>query len=414
MAPLIYIHPTPEQTIIPLLRAHFPYSVSLLRRIQHALAYPSSTARVLATFPPNATGAVTDPRSLWLAAYVDLFRGRETQIILYSSLQRDAPIDSNPVLAGNEKQHSETEIATGNANAKGDAVSTLSITDPAVLDLVRGQFLGLLVYIKDNLLPEYLATQCHPGGPSTDANGANTTKKDHTIPPPPAQAFLIGCLHTGLQCLLTASATYTDPNPWAGVKIHRFDNPSYVKYLFPPAILETSTVEKGYMLPPGYRFEDKYGRRGLQSYQFDLVQSRTHIPRSSKSLGCMPSLGIYFSGTATATATQQEDDQDQDKEWPIAWAFIGFDGALATLHVEPEHRGKGLAVHLSKEVMKRGLSAEGPFRTPVSSSGGREDGGWGHVEVAMDNVASRRVMEKVGGETGWTVTWTVVELVDLD
>ena len=48
------------------------------------------------------------------------------------------------------------------------------------------------------------------------------------------------------------------------------------------------------------------------------------------------------------------------------------------------------------------------------SSTGLKALGYAHADVARDNVASRKVMEKVGGGKGWrwTVTWSVVEVVE--
>jgi RimJ/RimL family protein N-acetyltransferase len=41
---------------------------------------------------------------------------------------------------------------------------------------------------------------------------------------------------------------------------------------------------------------------------------------------------------------------------------------------------------------------------------GEEGELWVHANVLANNGASRRVLEKLGGEVGWTVKWTVVEL----
>jgi GNAT superfamily N-acetyltransferase len=115
----------------------------------------------------------------------------------------------------------------------------------------------------------------------------------------------------------------------------------------------------------------------------------------------MPGVALYHDG-------------DEGDEMPIAWGFLGVDGAVATLHVEPEHRGKGLALALSKQVMRRGMADEGIFgadRSWISDEVVREKvGGWVHTEVAQYNGASRRVMEKIGGEVLTTAMWTVIEL----
>lgn len=100
-------------------------------------------------------------------------------------------------------------------------------------------------------------------------------------------------------------------------------------------------------------------------------------------------------------------DQPGDgEETPIAWVFLGLDGSLATLFVEPEHRGKGIAEALSREVMRRGMAEGGIWREV-----GEDGEVWVHANVLATNRASRRVLEKLGGEVGWTNTWTVVELL---
>jgi GNAT superfamily N-acetyltransferase len=105
-----------------------------------------------------------------------------------------------------------------------------------------------------------------------------------------------------------------------------------------------------------------------------------------------------------------------EDEMPIAWAFLGVDGAVATLHVEPEHRGRGLALSLSKEVMRRGMAAEGVFGAKKLGIVDEETRAfvedWVHAEVAGYNKASNRVMEKIGGTILTTVLWTVIELLD--
>lgn len=152
--------------------------------------------------------------------------------------------------------------------------------------------------------------------------------------------------------------------------------------------------------------------------QLDLVQSRTHIPRSRAQLSVMPGVAIYYDGDGDRDERNGEKENENEKdEMPIAWGFLGLDGALATLHVEPEHRGRGLALCLSKEVMRRGM-AGGVFAVDDSRNCIRDEevrsrlGGWVHTEVASYNQASRRVMEKIGGVALTTVSWTVIEVCD--
>ncbi|KAJ5288598.1 Acyl-CoA N-acyltransferase [Penicillium angulare] len=406
----IYEHDDKASSLFPHLIHHLPHSISLLRRIQHGIAYPAPTAKILASFPPSSPGTSApdpSPNQPWLAARVDLSRGRETQIIIYSSLEAEhtsiQPIAVSP--HGNPGP-SPSSTTLEHATYK---VATIS-AEQTHLDLVRDQFLALLAYIKANMLPEYLASL--PEAPATtELNSPNGVA---LIPAPDPHAFLIGSLHTGLFNLLLKDAIYPSTgadndaaNPISKIKVHRFDNPPYGKFFFRRDAFTVSQdgVETENHLPAGYRFHDRKGRKGVLDSHLDLVQSRTHIPRSRAQLSSIPGVAIY----------SDAGPDSGDEEMPIAWAFLGVDGALATLHVEPEHRGRGLALALSKETMRKGMDAEGVFgaaRLALDQKLAERSADWVHTEVAHYNQASRRVMEKVGGEEKTFVMWSVIELCD--
>lgn len=215
--------------------------------------------------------------------------------------------------------------------------------------------------------------------------------------------------------------SYVEADALPGLRIHRFDNPPYYKYFFTRAVFSPAVdgdserftqSEAENALPTGYRFHDRRGRIGVLPSQLDLVQSRTHIPRPRRQLESLPSVAIYRDEDPSEAVA----DGNADDEMPIAWAFLGVDGAVATLHVEPEHRGRGLALSLSKEVMRRGMAAEGVFGAKSVGVVDEEMRGlvedWVHAEVAGYNTASRRVMEKIGGRVLTTVLWTVIEMTD--
>lgn len=416
----IYEHDA-HALILPCLAAHLPHSISLFRRIQHGVHHKTPTARVLATFP----GANPPDDAPWLAARVDLFRGRETQMIVYSSLEKghtsNKPIKTTDVIPG-------TDGTENNNSSPSYIVSTFDATQ-LVLDTVRDQLVSLLAYIKINLLPTYLESlqvsaeplsekTSHNGSGSTANSSETSTSKAVTlIPAPPPKAFLIGSLHTALFSILqktgsevfaasTGSLDGSSATPVPGLRVHRFDDPPYYKFFFRRAVFTQDTDSA---LPAGYRFHDRDGKIGVLDSQLDLVQSRTHIPRSRAQLRLMPGSAIYVDSPGAA--------EGEGEEMPIAWAFLGLDGALSTLHVEEAHRGKGLALALSKETMRRGLASEGVFGAGAIDLQGNgkfagEIEGWVHTEVAQYNVASRRVMEKIGGEVLSTVMWTVIEVCD--
>ncbi|GKZ17181.1 hypothetical protein AbraIFM66951_001650 [Aspergillus brasiliensis] len=422
-----------QTQLLPLLRSHLPHSLPLLRRIQHEIAHPSPTAVILTTFPgpappasssaslpvsPSASGAVpvpelvsdpgpgpipvpgprvpdptrtlapdtvvpaaaSDPESFpWLVAHVDLSAGRETQVILYSSVERTT---ANPF-----QEHVSTSTGTSSENTSGSDRDSNTVPITSIPSqhhpLLRTQLLLLLHYIKQHLLPPYLTTLSQSQSPSQT--------QDHQLPPPPPTAFLFGNLHTGVFSTLLNPTTNTSyslaqPNSPAdfipGLKVHRFSQPAYVKYLLPREIIchpqDQKEGEKN--LPPGFHFSDGC----IPRKNLGLVRSRTVIPRSEETLSKLRSCAVY---------------RDDGSEEPVAWAFLGTDGSLATLHVEEEVRGLGLAGYVGREVMRRGIEEDGEL-----------DDGWMHSNAAMDNMQSRRVMEKLGGRVGWTVCWCVLEV----
>ncbi|SPB47628.1 unnamed protein product [Aspergillus niger] len=370
-----------QTQLLPLLRSHLPHSLPLLRRIQHEIAHPSPTAVILTTFPgpapappasssasppvsPSASGegrlpvpelvsnpglvpvpgprvpdtspplapdtavpaAASDPESFflllpWMIAYVDLSAGRENQVIVYSSLERTASIP------------------------------------------------------------------CTSTSPEPSSSSSPEDTPDHQLPPPPPTAFLFGNLHTGLfSTLLNSNTSYSLAQPTSpadfipGIKVHRFSQPPYVKYLLPREVIchQPRDKEEG-NLPPGFHFSDGC----IPREKLGLVRSRTVIPRSEETLAKLRSCAVYRDGS----------------EEPVAWAFLGTDGTLATLHVEEEVRGLGLAGVVGREVMRRGIEEDMSLND-----------GWMHSNAAEDNLASRRVMEKLGGRVGWMVCWCVLEV----
>ncbi|KAJ5864547.1 uncharacterized protein N7529_006463 [Penicillium soppii] len=421
-------------TIMPALISQLPYTLTVLRRVQHSIAYPFETAKILATFPPGST---PDPGQPWLAAWVDLFRGRETQMFIYSSLEAEHtsippinPVSDNPangaILKVDKSSVTEPNNSSSddkNPNLTQSIVSSFVASQP-VLDLARSQLLALLSHVKIHLLPSYLSSleKSEQGTSSAEAQISSAPNPVHSgvplIPAPDPRAFLIGSLHTGLYRLLQRSGTYTSSDSIPNIRVHRFDNPPYYKYFFQKSdisIAEEPKIAAGHesadlSLPVGYRFHDREGREGVLSKHLDLVQSRTHIPRSKRQLASMPGVAVYQSTDADVDV---DTDADADEQ-PIAWGFLGMDGALATLHVEPEHRGHGLAVPLSKAIMRRGMAEDGVFGSrsiKLEDSQALEHvGAWAHTDVSGTNKASRRVMEKIGGQVLTTVGWVVIEV----
>lgn len=350
------------QTLVPSLERVLPSSAPLLRRIQYDISHPRDTAYYLASANLALQSQEKDDDSNWpwIAAYVGLFAARETQVWIYSSLE--AEVD-------NDGRH-------------GDNISTFSTISPERRAVAQRQIWDLLQYINRELMPAFEA-HYHKTLAATETT---TTSAHKVLPPHKPPAMLLGTVHTGLMQLLTSNDSYTNATFRQGLKVHRYDVTPYVKYIFEPNIFQTGNV-----LPQGYR----YGDQGLLPQHVELVRSRTHIPREPQTLLSLPSVVVYH---------DSEETKKEHEPSPVAWGFLGLDGSLTTLHVEPEHRGKGLAVLLSREIMRRGM-ASGKYGAPGPLA-------YTHADVALENSASRRVMEKVGGrEWRWSITWAVIEII---
>ncbi|KAK1752431.1 hypothetical protein QBC47DRAFT_388463 [Echria macrotheca] len=127
---------------------------------------------------------------------------------------------------------------------------------------------------------------------------------------------------------------------------------------------------------------------GIEGARWDVVRredvavilARTKIPRQEATLLALPS-----------TVVRLEDGT------PVAWAFLGPDGTLTTLHVEESYRGKGLAKTLASKLMRDHLGDFG-------------DDGWGAADVYVSNLQSQAVCRSLGGKVSKTVCWAILDL----
>ncbi len=201
-------------------------------------------------------------------------------------------------------------------------------------------------------------------------------------------------------------------------------------------------------LPPAYAFSP------LRRAELPLTISRTAIPKTEATLaqlGCVcvrytpvstptptstPTTSSSFTPTPTTTAANAK---DKTQSPPIAWAFLGVDGSLTSLHVEPAHRGLGLAKAVARRLFRclADDAAGMGFRAVINDDGDDEDDrmrrdegggggaaaaavvggydgggaeGWAHSDVAEDNFESAGVAKALGGREGWRVRWVSVDL----
>lgn len=128
----------------------------------------------------------------------------------------------------------------------------------------------------------------------------------------------------------------------------------------------------------------RWGR--LEPRHFPLVRSRTEIPRQDFTLARLPNLGIFPAQPADAA--------------PVAWAFVGLDGSLTTLHTEASHRRMGLGKLLSARLFREEM---GRFW---------EDGleRLAHGNVMVGNEASAGMCRSLGGRRVAEVYWVRINL----
>ena len=190
----------------------------------------------------------------------------------------------------------------------------------------------------------------------------------------------------------------------------------YIKWLIPSSP-QDAHVEDPPPLPQNYTFSPLQPPNDLAH-----VLTRTAIPRTIKTLASLGSVGVRYSPpplsssapdnsnpACNSTAANRDDDGEL-----IAWSFLGVDGSLSSLHVEPPHRGRGLAKSVCRRLFA-GLAfgEEGMgFRILPGVTREAEEGlrGLVHSDVAEGNVESAGVARGLGGRVGWRVRWVGVHL----
>ncbi|KAL3485549.1 hypothetical protein BJX62DRAFT_37534 [Aspergillus germanicus] len=383
----MHTHNHPYTTLLSHLHAHLPHSGPLYRRIQYQVSHPSPTARVFASFEKSqpSQGRETETQQPWLASYVDIPRGPDTQIWLFSSIESES----------------------GNFESGTPATTTTHSRE-----IVKAHLLSLFTHIQRYLVPDYLSTLL------TTLKTPVPAAVDEGVPKIPAHkhtSYLLGTVHTTLEAVIVELCNE------GKLTIHRGAGVHYVKYCFSSKTFDNVSLEDVNVstttedsTSSEYKFHDSTGQLGIQGHHIDLVKSRTNIPRSREALLAMGGVALYHLHSSQPVSSSQK----TEGEMPIGWAFLGFDGSLCSLHVEPEHRGRGLAGVVGREVMKRGVGVfepgSGSSEIPGVNPGDRGEEEWFFADVAVENAASRRVMEKMGGVARWMVAWMVVEVENLE
>ncbi|KAK7521664.1 hypothetical protein IWZ03DRAFT_392357 [Phyllosticta citriasiana] len=360
----IHKHSTPETTLLPLLNPLLPYSLPLYRRIQFGQR-GSVHAYTLASVAPNDTNSTDhkkehgkrDASDCLAAAYIDRSARPETEAFIFLSWDSpshnpNTPCQCSSLLISLLHRVSELPYAPLSDGAKADALSAVQHTDAAT------------------------ASRYH-----THASASAAAFLSHLDDP---DLLKLGTLHARSVRELKAHGCIRLGLPGA-------DFP-YVKYLFP----QKSSAAEGPSAGETDGHDDDgelLSHRGLRwgalrDEDLALVRSRTAIPRTNRTLRSLPAAALFPAVASPNAATA-----------PVAWAFLGADGSLCSLHVEPKYRGYGLAKALVRKLFRDGFK-----------SFGDELGRLAHADVAANNLPSSAVCLSLGASKGWEVYWVRASL----
>ena len=161
----------------------------------------------------------------------------------------------------------------------------------------------------------------------------------------------------------------------AGLVRQEFPDPHALlsKFLF-----KVSDLLQTRELPKGLRWGE------MKDSDIPVVQARTSIPRTTRTLLSLKSVGVF-----------------DETETAIAWAFLGLDGSLTTLHTETEYRGKGIAKAVAVKIFREHAPALAVDRHGNS---------WAHADVYMGNLQSETVCKSLGGQPMVKIYWVRIDL----
>jgi len=329
-----------------------PFSVPLYRRIQYHQRHPNpSSARLFAAVTTKGPVAESRRLDLWLQD-----GHSNTEDIINSA--DDEPWIAAHMDMSNAGQTQVFLFASWEIKPSNSEPFTLTSTTQDIRQLLVA---CVFKYMWKNLVPQV------PLSPSTEWLTLKETGKYLSIPYSRSKS-IFGSIHESIWPYFPAdSISRTDSN--------------YCKYIFAPtnaAAAPSNDSPLSVRLPRGYTFGS------MREQDLQMVLDRSPIPRTIRTLREAVNVALHV---------------DCHTE-PVGWGFLSKDASLSSVHIEPEHRGKGLGACVSQELLRR-LSREFDSKA--------EDG-WGHADVSANNIASRKVMEKLGGQVRWTVSWIEVEL----
>ncbi|KAI1333351.1 hypothetical protein F5Y16DRAFT_11232 [Xylariaceae sp. FL0255] len=333
----VAVYTTPPESLIKHLEPHLPYSLPLIRRLRFAQLFKGGiTKNTRIVYVTSVTaendeeeqerddgggGSGEDNEVPFAAGYLDFSRGPETELWIYSSLERAA--------AGGKDAETVTEEAEVGSREREATACALA------------------------LLREVKRQQDLYFGPP-DSQRA----RERVYP-----TLLVGNLGESLRLRLADPAT--------GVVFTTTG--IYDKWLFTINDLPDIKLPSP---PPSSSGEGEWSWGMAKVEDIPFMLSRSHIERKVRTMKLLASTVLYCNGK------------------PIAWAFLGPDSSLSSLHCEEPYRGKGIAKAVAIKILRDHLKEYG-----------NESPGYGWADVDPANTQSQGVCRSLRGQVRWQISW---------
>jgi ribosomal protein S18 acetylase RimI-like enzyme len=150
-------------------------------------------------------------------------------------------------------------------------------------------------------------------------------------------------------------------------------------------VVDTSSVTTS-ISKPLEPLPEGYSICRVPANQIDTVISTSSVLRQASTYLQLPSMAILDA-----------------KGILVAWGYIGPDGTLATLFVQPDFRGKGFAKIITVELLDRLYAGD------FIDMGFDGSTGWAHSNVYDGNVESEAVMMAIGGKKICTTSYIWID-----
>ncbi|CAK7270632.1 hypothetical protein SEPCBS119000_004187 [Sporothrix epigloea] len=392
----MYVEDTPQrasQAQLALLRAHLPYSLPVLRRMQVAAGafdgiHPagktgtgtSPYAHVLFAYdcdgPPSLLGGHHVP---FAAVFLELDRAPETAAWVYASDQDQGVSPARPedLYPADNDRPDQWVVDRGAQLVAGWSPERRARCRRLVLALLRRARA-----LARTVASELAARQPARFGTPTGAAALVSTVKAN--------------LHDGIRYVLQHPGPSEQDGDRTAVLLVYHD--AYDKWLFRvedvPVLSQPEAVEH----PTGLLGT---GGQGQPALLWDrvrthddaaLVISCTAIPRTVDTLLSVPSVALREKSTSPGEPGALQ-----------AWAFVGIDGSLWTLHTQPAYRGRGLAKTLAARLFRQYCRL---FDGIMDDD--RHNDGWCAADVSASNRQSQGVCKRLGARRAWSTAWIVI------